>query len=750
MFSLKMRGMCRGFLPLALGSVWIVPGALAQDRSALPPGAVVQSLDDGGAGAELRRNLTLLAQNPRSVTALNGAGAAALEMGDADAALNFFQRASDADPSSARAKAGMASCLVRLERASEALPLFTEAVRMGAPEVEIAADRGLAWDSLGFPARAQADYALALRREDDPEVRRRLALSLAISGQRAEALRVIDGQLQANDRAAWRTQAFILALTGDASGAGQTARNMMPGAADALTPFLQRLAGLSPSQKAMAVHFGHFPSDGRAQQYAQADSVADPGAVAMAQGSVPMGRTRVRSRLNVATSPLEAGAPRRRPDTQETSLAAQIRPAPARARDAAPRRQYSAPSFAELETRRVDEPRVAQGGPPPAQPQYASAQSSGPAPAWATPVLDERQTQQYPSRPPAPAPRPAPNEYERQDDNRSPGFTLVPQGRPFGRPAEVRPQPQPQRPLSDFSTVASVVNSLEEEGRTEAAPPVEDIAPPVRTQPARTTRSAATRPTPTPPARTRQPPAQANPSREWVQLATGTNRAGMIFTYGQFRQRASGLLSGRAPYMATNRLLVGPFPTEAAAGAFARQLAARGVQAHSWTSDAGQRIDQLQAASDEPRSSTRTAQTERASAGTRSARNGTRSARNGTSSARDETVSTTSRNGRASRSGTSSRNERSAASSGTSSSRNRNGTNSTRNGGGSSSSRNGTATGSRSGRSGTATTRSAGSGASRDRTPRGQKPPAPTSTRSTRASRGGSAGQSRTSSRRGR
>lgn len=732
--------MCRGILPLALGSVWIAPGALAQDRSGLPPGAVVQSLDDGGAGAELRRNLTLLAQNPRSVTALNGAGAAALEMGDADAALNFFQRASDADPSSARAKAGMASCLVRLERASEALPLFTEAVRMGAPEVEIAADRGLAWDSLGFPARAQADYTLALRREDDPEVRRRLALSLAISGQRAEALRVIDPQLRANDRAAWRTQAFILALTGDASGAGQTARNMMPGAADALAPFLQRLATLSPSQKAMAVHFGHFPSDGRAQNYAQADSAADPGAIAMAQGSVPMGRARIRSRQSVPTSPLEAGAPRRRPDAQETSLAAQIRPAPARARDAAPRRQYSPSSFAQLETRRVDEPRIAQGGPP-AQQQYASAQSSGPAPAWATPVLDERQTQQYPSRPPAPMPRPAPNEYERQDDNRSPGFTLVPQGRPFGRPAEVRPQPQPQRPLSDFSTVASVVNSLEEEGRTEAAPPVEDIAPPVR-QPARTTRSAGNRPTPTT-SRTRQTPAQANPSREWVQLATGTNRAGMIFTYGQFRQRASGLLSGRAPYMANNRLLIGPFPTEAAAGAFARQLAGRGVQAHSWTSDAGQRIDQLQAAIDEPRSSTRTAQTERSSAGSRSTRNGTRSGRNGTSSARDDSGSS-SRNGRNSRNGTSSRNERGAGNSSTSSSRNRNGTGSDRN------SRNGSATASRSGRNGSATTRSAGSGTSRDRTPRGQKPPAPASTRSTRASRGGSAGQSRTSSRRGR
>jgi tetratricopeptide (TPR) repeat protein len=350
MISSKMRGMRRGLLPLVLGSVWIAPGALAQNRAALPPGAIVQPTDDG-AGAELRRNLNMLAQNPQSVSALNGAGAAALGMGDPNAALNFFTRAADADPASARAKAGMVQALVRMERSSEALPLFTEAVRLGAPEAEIAGDRGLAWDTLGYPSRAQADYALSLRREDDPEIRRRLALSLAITGQRAEALRVIEPQLRANDRAAWRTQAFILALTGDAAGAGQTARNMMPGAGDALAPFLQRLASLSPSQKALAVHFGHFPSDGRAQSFVQADSVADPGALAMAQGNVPMGRVRVRSRPDVPSSPLEAAAPRRRPGVEEASLAAQVRPAPARSSEAAPRRQYGAPSFSETGAR---------------------------------------------------------------------------------------------------------------------------------------------------------------------------------------------------------------------------------------------------------------------------------------------------------------------------------------------------------------------------------------------------------------
>lgn len=712
-----MRGMRRGFLPLVLGSVWIAPAALAQGRAALPPGAIVQPTGNG-AGSDLRRNLTTLAQNPRSVSALNGAGAAALEMGDADAALNFFARAADADPSSARARAGMAQALVRLERSSEALPLFTEAVRMGAPEAEIAADRGLAWDTLGFPARAQADYALSLRREDDSEVRRRLALSLAISGQRAEALRVIEPQLRANDRSAWRTQAFILALTGDATGAGQTARSMMPGAAEALTPFLQRLASLSPSQKALAVHFGRFPSDGRAQRFAEADSNADPGALAMAQGSVPMGQARVRRR---PSSPLEAAAPRRRPGPEENRLAAQIRPAPTRQAQAAPRRQYSAPSFL------TPDAGAGAGGPPPQQ--YASAQPGGSAPAWPTPVLDERQNS-YPSRQPAPppAPRPSPNVYPRQDGSSSPGFTLVPQGRPLGRAPEVQPR-QAERPLADFSIVTAAVDELKEEEGAAVAPPVQDIAPPVRSQPARTTRSAAAAPT-TGTARSgrnrQQTPAQTHPSRAWVQVATGTNRAGLIFTYGQFRQRASALLSGRAPHSGPNRLLVGPFPNEAAAASFARQLSARGVPAHSWTSEAGQRIDQLAAATNEPRSTstsrTRTAANERADSGGRNAR-GSSTSRNRRNAVRDDDKPV----------------ERSAG-------------NSRGNRSGAASSRTGTAASSRSGRNTPAATRSASagnrSGGASSRTARDNgKPPA---TASARSSRGGSSSQQRPSSRRGR
>jgi hypothetical protein len=431
----------------------------------------------------------------------------------------------------------------------------------------------------------------------------------------------------------------------------------------------------------------------------------------------------------VPTSPLEAAAPRRRPGAEEASLAAQVRPAPSRQSEAAPRRQYSAPSFAEIGVRPVGE-----GGAPP-QRYAAATQSGGAAPAWPTPVLDERQNS-YPTRPspPPPAmPRPSPNEYPRQDNSQSPGFTLVPQGRPFGKPPEAEAEAErPAPPLADFSIVTSAVNSLEDE-RSAAPPPV---PAPVRSQPARTTRTAEARPAPTSnsrSSRTRQTPAQANPSRVWVQVATGSNRAGLLYTYGQFRRRASALLGNKAAFTAPNRLLVGPFPNESAANSFARQLSANGVPSHSWTSEAGQRIDQLQAAADDDsRSSsrTRTAASERSGSGSRNARGstGSRSERN------------------------SSRTERTAANS---SGRDRNGTASSRTGNSRTASnggRTGTST-SRNGRNSAGNSRTASTGSSRDRSGSGRsgaRGSKPTSTASARSSRGGSSGQSRTPSRRGR
>jgi sporulation related protein len=108
-------------------------------------------------------------------------------------------------------------------------------------------------------------------------------------------------------------------------------------------------------------------------------------------------------------------------------------------------------------------------------------------------------------------------------------------------------------------------------------------------------------------------------------MAIGNSKAGLVYQYGAFRRQAPALLGSRAAYStdwnATNRLLVGPFASESAARAFAAQLGARGVQAHSWTSEAGQEIDALQGANDSRTTRTRTAASEqRPAAGSRTAR----------------------------------------------------------------------------------------------------------------------------------
>ncbi len=355
MISSTLRGGGRKLALLAVGAGLAAASSAAAQISNLPPGAVVQPLPDRDSGAELRRHLLTLAQNPRSVSALIGAGRAALEMGDAQAALGFFARADEAAPRDARVKAGMGSALVRLEQGEAALGYFAEAAALGAPEIEIAADRGLAYDIAGNPRGAQRDYALVLRSRDDPEVRQRLALSLAISGERDAALNLIDPEVRRHDRAAWRTRAFVLALTGDAAGAHQAARVTMPvHAAEAMAPFLARLSALDPAQKAAAVHFGRFPADGRPSQMASSGAPgADPGAMAIAEGrAIQAGTAGLRPR-NPEPEPASR-EPRRRPGAAEQR--------PSQAEPGRAGRQQPAPSV-----------RTAQAQPPVQPPAEATA-----------------------------------------------------------------------------------------------------------------------------------------------------------------------------------------------------------------------------------------------------------------------------------------------------------------------------------------------------------------------------------------
>lgn len=243
------------------------PGHAQYIDGAAPPLPVAPLGAEGPADA-LARNVRILAQSPRDYKALVGAGRAALATGDAEAAVGFFGRAADVWPTAPAPKAGMGAALAAMGEAAQALPEFDKAQRAGAAVASFAADRGLARDLLGQQALAQADYRLGLDGPDAAEARRRLALSLAISGDRAGAQTALAPLLMRPDTATSRTRAFVLALGGDPDGADRALDAAMPGLSSRLDPFFRRLATLSPAQKAAAVHLGIFPGDGSATQVA--------------------------------------------------------------------------------------------------------------------------------------------------------------------------------------------------------------------------------------------------------------------------------------------------------------------------------------------------------------------------------------------------------------------------------------------------------------------------------------------------
>lgn len=224
--------------------------------------------------AALARNVRLLAINPRNYEALLGAGRSALRLGDAQAAIGFFGRAEEVNSAHWAPKAGQGAALAQMGEGAAALGLFEQARSLGATQVLVALDRGLALDLLGRQAEAQSDYRALLGSADEVEARRRLALSLAISGSKSEALTILDPLIARADLPARRARAFILALGGDVEGARRAIAAVMPGAAGGFDPFLRRLPLLGPGQKAAAVHLGIMPAEGAALAALEAEPPA--------------------------------------------------------------------------------------------------------------------------------------------------------------------------------------------------------------------------------------------------------------------------------------------------------------------------------------------------------------------------------------------------------------------------------------------------------------------------------------------
>src|SRR3954452_15983436 len=143
------------------------------------------------ASSALSRYLRTLASDPKDFEALIGAGRSALEIGDPQAAAGFFARADEVNPRSPLPQAGMGAVAVANGEPQAALPYFKRAQQLGMPVSGFACDRGLAYDLMGQQAQAQSDYRVALGGADADEARRRLALSLAVGGDRNGALQAL-------------------------------------------------------------------------------------------------------------------------------------------------------------------------------------------------------------------------------------------------------------------------------------------------------------------------------------------------------------------------------------------------------------------------------------------------------------------------------------------------------------------------------------------------------------------------------
>lgn len=91
---------------------------------------------------------------------------------------------------------------------------------------------------------------------------------------------------------------------------------------------------------------------------------------------------------------------------------------------------------------------------------------------------------------------------------------------------------------------------------------------------------------------------RTDPARIWVQVAGGANKGDLPKAWAAAKAKAPALAGRQAwstPLRATNRVVTGPFKTDADARAFVNKLAKQGVSAFTFTSVAGQKITKLAA-----------------------------------------------------------------------------------------------------------------------------------------------------------
>jgi Flp pilus assembly protein TadD len=584
-------------------------GSVSQPAISRPIVQPTQARDGMALDAALGR----LARNPRDIDALIAAGNAALAMGDIDAATGFFRRAEQVSPGNPRATAGLAGSLVRNGDPFDAIPLFDQADKSGALDGPGVSDRGLAYDLVGDNATAQRYYRQSLARSPDEEAVRRLALSLAISGDKLEAEKTISPLLAQHDLAAWRTRAFALAILGQTEEAVSIANNILPvDIASGIAPYLRYMPRLTRAQQAAAANFGAFPraseigrDDPRVAQYAP--RIAND--VALTPQGEPLGRKsrgRDRNRDRASRQQNVAAAPVPPPAVSASQIAmgriAPPEPQPARQNVAEPAYTSVTPSA------RLATPATAPAVSPPAPPMRVVTPAPGsapastaypPAPRTSTSAPRVAEVAPVTSRPAVPGPGAVPSGYKFAPSAPPPPAapTNPPPAPPVSAPpaAPVLPVPAtpvpPPPPRATTAPPRSLSDAFAEFQRPSTdVTPSEGAVDVRRIKPGASTQKKAAEPAkPLPP---------SHPSRIWVQIATGRDKAALGFDWRRMTRDAAEVFRGKEPFVTawgqTNRLLTGPFQSEAAANSFIGQLRRADVDgAFVWTSPAGQVVDAL-------------------------------------------------------------------------------------------------------------------------------------------------------------
>ena len=578
------------------GALALSSGVFAQavDKSqveTLDQAAPAASIIAEPAGAaQLRAAMRRISLNPSDADAMADAGNAALALGDANAALNFFTRANTLRPGNSRIVAGLATATVRTENPFEALRLFDQAVSLGANEPAIALDRALAYDLLGNFGRAQQDYKLARTASISDDLIIRQAVSLSLAGQKDAADAMLLPLLQPNSATAWRARAFMLAARGDLRESTKVAQGFMDASSVLrIERFFRLMPSLTDAQKAAAIHLGHFPTG---QAVGQDSEQVRRIASTLPQAPVVSGDNRL---IPSGTALGPKAAPSRdsktmapKPDRKRVQKAPEQKEIPAIVANIPeaqklPKTATSQPGTATVRGK-LEEAKSS---------QIASVSNNAPTPTAITVAPTPAVITPAPTPAPTPAvitPAPAtvivPAVITLQPSQSS-GATIEPP--PAAQAPAVAVQatePAPAAPAAssrfDLGAIVEAIDIPESEQRPSQVPvDLKKLKPVVKVDPKLAAKAKAEK---------------EHPARFWVQIATG-NADALGFDYRKLSKTYAALLKSRNAFTAkwgrTDRLLVGPFANQKAAKKWESDYKKAGGLAFIWKSEIGEVVNPL-------------------------------------------------------------------------------------------------------------------------------------------------------------